>query len=150
MIARKMVFAAAIFATGTAIAALVPVAAHAEDKAAATYAEIEKTFGFVPSYFKVYPAKGVAGAWALTRDFEMKEDTALPVKTRALIGLAVAAQIPCDYCVFADSHTARAAGATEEEIREAVGQAALTRHWSTIVNGMQIDLDAFKAEFAGD
>jgi hypothetical protein len=34
----------------------------------------------------------------------------------------------------------QANGATDEEIREAVAMAAVVRHWSTMLNGMQVDL----------
>ena len=44
---------------------------------------------------------------------------------------------------------AGAAGATGSEIKEAVGQAALTRHWLTILNGLRIDFDHFKAKMGG-
>jgi hypothetical protein len=27
--------------------------------------------------------------------------------------------------------------------------AAMTRHWSTVINGMQIDFETFKSEFGG-
>ena len=45
-------------------------------------------------------------------------------------------------------HTAaaRANGATETEIREAVAMAAISRHWSTVLNGMQADLATFQKE----
>ena len=49
-----------------------------------------------------------------------------------------------------DTMSAREAGATDEEIREAVAMAALTRHWSTILNGMQIDFEGLKREFSGE
>lgn len=126
--------------------------ASAEEPTSAeqTYAEIEATFGFVPTFMKAYPKSGIAGAWALTRDLELSEDTELPPKTKALINIAVAAQIPCRYCLWIDTKTARELGATDEEIAEAVGQAALTRHWSTITNGLQIDFEEFKTEFGGD
>ena len=42
---------------------------------------------------------------------------------------------------------AKAAGATDEEIREAVAIAATERYWSTMLNGLQVDLATFKAEF---
>jgi AhpD family alkylhydroperoxidase len=61
----------------------------------------------------------------------------------------VAAQIPCTYCIYAHAKGAKNAGATDEEIQEAVAMAALTRHWSTVLNGMQIDLEDFKKEMAG-
>ena len=35
-------------------------------------------------------------------------------------------------------------------LAEAVAQAGLTRHWSAILNGLQIDFETFKAEFGGD
>ena len=75
------------------------------------------------------------------------EQAALDAKTRELIALGVAAQIPCSYCVYAHTSKARAKGATEAEIREAVATAATTRQWSTVLNGMQYDLDEFKAEY---
>jgi AhpD family alkylhydroperoxidase len=67
-------------------------------------------------------------------------------KTRELIALGVAAQIPCRYCVYVHDRNARALGATEAEIREAVATAAHVRHWSTVLNGMAYEFDAFKAE----
>ena len=71
---------------------------------------------------------------------------ALDAKTRELIALGVSAQIPCEYCVYAHNKNARAAGATEAEIREAVATAAHVRHWSTVLNGMGYDFDMFKQE----
>ncbi len=114
------------------------------------FEEMESLFGFVPSFFKVYPKHGVAGAWAMTRDLEVSDKTALSPKQKALINIAVAAQIPCRYCVFVDTKTAKSLGATDREIAEAVAQSALTRHWSTVLNGMQVDFEAFKAEFGGE
>lgn len=70
----------------------------------------------------------------------------LDAKTRELIALGVAAQIPCEYCVYVHNKNARAEGATEAEIREAVATAAHVRHWSTVLNGMGYDFDTFKAE----
>ncbi len=140
----KTIIAAAVVAVGTFAA---PVTA--QDTRAEALREVEKAFGFVPSFFQEYPEHGVAGAWILTRDLEVSQDTELSPKVKSLINIAVAAQIPCSYCVFADTQAARAAGATDGEIKEAVAQAALTRHWSTILNGLQIDLDEFKTEFGG-
>ncbi len=62
------------------------------------------------------------------------------------MGLAVASQIPCSYCVYFHTAAAKANGATDEEIREAVAMAAIVRHWSTVLNGMQVDLNSFKTE----
>ena len=55
--------------------------------------------------------------------------------------------IPCAYCVYVHQKNARAAGASESEIREAVATAAHVRHWSTVLNGMGYDFETFKVEF---
>jgi AhpD family alkylhydroperoxidase len=72
----------------------------------------------------------------------------LPAKSKQLIALAVAAQIPCDYCVLAHTKRAKAAGATDEEIKEAVTVAGMVRMWSTMLNGAAYDMQAFRAEMA--
>jgi AhpD family alkylhydroperoxidase len=64
-----------------------------------------------------------------------------------LLQLAVAAQIPCHYCIYFHSASAKAFGATDAEIQEAIAQGAQTRFWSMILQGNQIDLDEFKGEF---
>ena len=60
---------------------------------------------------------------------------ALDAKTKQLIGLGVAAQIPCAYCVYATTKAAKAAGATDAQIKEAIATAALVRFNSTMLNG---------------
>jgi AhpD family alkylhydroperoxidase len=77
------------------------------------------------------------------------EGAKLDAKTRELIALGVAAQIPCAYCVYVHDKKARAQGASESEVREAVATAAHVRHWSTVLNGMGYDFDAFKTEVDG-
>lgn len=114
-----------------------------------TYQDIEAVYGVTPEYMQVYPKQGIAAAWALTKALEV-EPGALDPKVKSLINVAVAAQIPCRYCIWLDTKFARELGATDEEIAEAVAQAGLTRHWSAILNGMQIDFEDFKAEFGGD
>ncbi len=141
---------AALTLAATAILPLPILAADATASAEATYADIEKTLGGVPSFIKLFPKAGVAGAWAELKGVELSEDTALSPKVKSLISLAVAAQIPCNYCVWADTMSARQAGATDEEIAEAVTMAALTRHWSTFFNGMQVDFEEFKKEMGGE
>jgi AhpD family alkylhydroperoxidase len=56
-------------------------------------------------------------------------------KTKQLIALGVAAQIPCAYCVYAHTKMAKAAGATDAQIKEAIATAALVRFNSTMLNG---------------
>ncbi len=133
--------ASAVFALGLAFAPT----ARAQD-AAATYRDIEQTLGSVPTFFKVFPESGIAGAWAEFKSLQLNPKTKINGKTKELIGLAVAAQIPCHYCVYFHTAAAKANGASEDEIREAVAMAAVVRHWSTVLNGMQIDTAVFKKE----
>ena len=60
---------------------------------------------------------------------------ALDGKTKQLIALAVSAQIPCAYCVYATTKAAKAAGATDAQLKEAIATAALVRFNSTMLNG---------------
>ncbi|BCM18818.1 hypothetical protein MJ8_25900 [Mesorhizobium sp. J8] len=125
-----------------------PLLARADDYDAALK-DIQSTMGGVPSFVKQFPKAGLPGAWAEVKAIELSDKTALTPKEKSLISLAVAAQIPCSYCIWSDTENAKHAGATDEEIQEAVAMAALTRHWSTIFNGMQVDFETFKKEMGG-
>jgi AhpD family alkylhydroperoxidase len=126
------------------LAVLTSVAPAAAQDAQATYRDIEQTLGSVPSFFRQMPASAIAGAWAEMKGFQLNPQTALNGKTKELIGLAVAAQIPCQYCIYFHTAVAKANGASDEEIKETVAMAAVVRHWSTVLNGTQVDLGGFK------
>ncbi len=112
----------------------------------AIYDDITKTFGAVPTFITQLPDAGLAGYWQVEKSLELSENSALPPKTKALISLAVAAQIPCQYCIEADTATAKHLGASDAEIGEAVSMAALTRYSSTVLNGLQADPPTFRKE----
>jgi len=114
--------------------------------AASAYRDIERTFGFVPTFLRAFPEEGIAAAWREAKSVHLNPETALPGKTKELIGLAIAAQIPCPQCVSFHTEAAKLNGATDQEIGEAVAMAALTRHWSTVLNGSLIDEAAFRKE----
>src|SRR4029078_13511014 len=80
------------------------------------------------------------------KSLHLNPATALPGKMKELVALAVAAQIPCEYCIYAHTEFAKLNGATEAEISEAVAMGALTRKWSTWLNGIQTDEGKFRAE----
>lgn len=133
-----------------AITSCFAIAANAADPAdtsKATYADIQATFGSVPTFLKAFPAESIAGAWSEMKSLQMNPRTALSGKEKELIGLAVAAQIPCPYCIYAHTESAKANGASDQEIKEAIAMSALTRHWSTFLNGAQIDMEGFKREY---
>jgi AhpD family alkylhydroperoxidase len=138
-----LVTIAGVVAIGT-LGALIEPAAAQDASAAATYRDIEQTLGSVPGFFKQFPEIGIAGAWAEFKSVQLNAKTKLDAKTKELIGLAVASQIPCQYCIYFHTAVAKANGATDEEVREAVAMSAIVRHWSTVLNGMETDLTAFK------
>ena len=138
-IGRILLTAAAALTCGGAIAQ-----APAGNAADQTYRDIEATLGIVPGLFRQFPEAGLPGAWESFKRVQVAEDTALNPKVKQLIGLAVSAQVPCSYCIYFHTEVAKAYGATPEEIKEAVALAAITRHWSTVLNGMSIDMAAFR------
>ena len=138
---KALVIAAAMLALGQ-------TARAAESPAAAAKADIQKTLGFVPQFFLKFPEGMLAGAWEEMKTLQLNPHTALAGRTKELIGLGVAAQIPCHYCIYAHTSFARLNGASDTEIGEAVAMAALTRHWSTYLNGIQTDEAKFRGEIA--
>jgi AhpD family alkylhydroperoxidase len=133
-------------AVALGLVALVPTARAQEATAEAAYRDIERTLGTVPTFFKLFPEVGIAGAWTEFKSLQLNPKTKLDGRTKELIGLAVSSQIPCQYCIYFHTAVAKANGATEEEIREAVAMAAIVRHWSTVLNGMQVDVEGFRRE----
>jgi len=88
-----------------------------------------------PAWMKqTVPEQAVKPLWEEYQAI-MNATGALDGKTKQLIGLGVAAQIPCAYCVYAHTKFAKAAGATDAQIKEAIATAALVRFNSTMLNG---------------
>jgi AhpD family alkylhydroperoxidase len=136
-------------ATALALAAA-PATAQDAMSADDTYAEIEAAMGGVPTFVTQIAKSAVPGFWSLVRDLEFSDKTALDAKTKALISLAVASQIPCQYCVWADTNTLKSLGASDQEIAEAVAMAGLTRFTSTQLYGLQADMETFRKELGGE
>lgn len=114
--------------------------------ASETYKDIENTLGFVPHFFRLFPKDGIPGAWSEFKGLQLNPHTSLTGKQKELIGLGVAAQIPCDYCIYFHRAAATLNGATEIELQEAISLSALTRHWSAIFNSPMIDQSVFRRE----
>jgi AhpD family alkylhydroperoxidase len=114
--------------------------------AATAKQDMQRVLGSVPDFAGRFPPEALAGAWKELRDIEMNPKTSLSSKHKSLIGLAVSSQIPCRFCIASDTEFAKAQGATEREIDEAIAMAAITRHWSTYLNGVQTDMAAFKRD----
>lgn len=138
-------FLAAAFAA-TALAGAADAQTASRKAADDTLRDIQATLGVVPGFFRAFPEAGLPGAWAEFKQVQVAENTLLSPKVKQLIGLAVSAQVPCSYCVYFHTEVAKAYGATPDEIKEAVALAAISRHWSTVLNGMAIDMASFRSE----
>lgn len=108
--------------------------------------EFKDTFGLVPTFARTTTPEGLRMWWNQVRDYQLSDETELSPKVKELIGLGVASQIPCTYCITFHSEAARLNGATETELQEAVYMAGLTRQGSTLLNGAQLDVDTFEKE----
>ena len=117
-----------------------------DDAIAKAKSEIKANFGLYPSLFEIIPDYQVPGMWEYFKTVNSPQN-AIPPKYRELINLAVAAQIPCDYCIFYHTEAAKAFGATEDEVKESIVLASGTRAFSMILQGNGVDLDQFKDEF---
>ncbi len=138
--------------TALALTAVFTAAARAEDKPATpadvARADIAKTLGFVPGFFKAFPEIALPGVWEEMKGLQLNPNTALSGRTKELIGMAVAAQVPCKYCVYAHDEFARLNGASAAEVGEAVAVGGIERHWSAYFYGLQLDETKFRAEIA--
>jgi AhpD family alkylhydroperoxidase len=114
--------------------------------AASARLDIERTLGFVPEFLAKLPEGALPGVWRELKDLKLSAHTSLAAKEKALISLAVASQVPSAVCIVAETEFAKLAGASEREIAEAVGMAAITRNMSTLLNGLQTDEVRFKAD----
>lgn len=68
---------------------------------------------------------------------ECMKDGALDAKTKAIIALAVAHTIPCPYCIDAWTSGALKAGATPEELAEAIQVTASLKAGATLAFHIQ-------------
>jgi AhpD family alkylhydroperoxidase len=134
---------------GAAFALMIPFSASADEALDAAKSEMESALGTVPPFIALLPEGAQAGAWSFMKGSSGNPDGEIPAKYRELIALGVAAQVPCAYCAYAHTAFAKANGATDAEVQEAIAYAAEVRLWSTILNGNQFDLDKFKAEIDG-
>jgi AhpD family alkylhydroperoxidase len=115
--------------------------------AASVLKDAQQSFGFVPEFVRRFPAEALPGAWLSFRNVEMNPASALPGKVKSLLSLAVASQIPCRYCVIADTEFAKLEGASDREIAEAVTMGSIARQYITLVEGLQLDEKAYRRDW---
>jgi AhpD family alkylhydroperoxidase len=95
---------------------------------------------------KRLPALGAAasGAWEAFRAFDQAAlaDGAIPKKYKHLMAIAVAMTTQCSYCIDVHARAARKAGASEEELAEAVFVAAALRAGAAVTHGTHLVQEA--------
>ncbi len=110
-----------------------------------TLKDIKRTLGMVPGFMKALPEDALIHEWPIWKHYTI-ERSEIPEKYRELMGLAIAANIKCPYCLFFHSAMARMAGANDEELAEVAVLAGLTSRWSTILHAQMYDMDEFEKE----
>ncbi len=112
-----------------------------------TLDDIKETIGIVPGFMKALPEDVLMHDWPLWKRYSL-EESEIPGKYRELMGLSVAANIKCPYCLAMHTDMAKAHGATDEEIREVYYLASLTSRWSAMLHAQQYDMEKFQQEGA--
>ena len=128
------------------IAFMIPMTAIAEKpankkKADKEYKELLKKSPFN----KMYPRQ-VAPAAATYFGEWNKLFTEGPIATKEarLVAVSASAAMRCEYCITAQVHLARQAGATEDEIKAAIQIAAEVARFSTLLYGNEFGQDELK------
>jgi len=134
------------FAVIAAFFLMFPFGASSDEALDEARSEMKQALGSVPPFIALLPEGTQAGAWEFMKGSSGNPSGEIPPKYRELIALGVAAQIPCAYCAYAHTAFAKAQGASDAEIREAIAYGAEVRLWSTILNGSQYDLAKWKSE----
>jgi AhpD family alkylhydroperoxidase len=112
----------------------------------AVVAEIDKAFGPGHDYFKRYPAASLPSLWKQLKAVTLNSSGPVSVKDKLLISLAVSSQTPSPSCVKDYTAFAKANGASEAEIQEAVAMAGFIRNASTVLNGSMTDEASWKKD----
>jgi AhpD family alkylhydroperoxidase len=83
-------------------------------------------------------AEGAPDAMAAFRAFDKVAlaEGAIPKKYKELLALAVAITTQCPYCISVHNRAARAAGASDEEVAEAVLVSAAVRAGGAVTHGV--------------
>jgi AhpD family alkylhydroperoxidase len=110
-----------------------------------TLSDIQKSFGIVPGFMKALPHDVLIHDWPLMKKYTLGESR-IPAKHRELVGLAVAANIKCPYCLLFHKNAAKMHGATEEELAEIAFLASYTSRWSSMIHGQHYSYETFAKE----
>ena len=141
----------------TATALLLPLTAMAKDKDAEksekadsaektemTDAEYQEFLAASP-FNKMYPTLvGPASAAYFGEFNRLFSEGAIATKEARLVALSASAAIRCEYCITAQAHLARQAGASDDEIKTAIQIAADVARFSILLYGNEFGQDELK------
>ena len=105
-------------------------------------AEYEKVLEQSP-FNKMYPQFMAKEAADYFKEFNklFTEEGPIAPKEARLAAVAVSAAIRCEYCISAQVHLAKQAGASEEEIKTAIQIAAEIQRFSILLYGNEFGLE---------
>ena len=112
-----------------------------------TLKDIEKSLGIVPGFMKGLPKDVLLHDWPLFKKYVLGESK-IPAKYRELMGLSVAANIKCPYCILFHKSAAQLYGATPEEFAEIAFLASYTSRWSAMIHAQDYPYETFAKETA--
>jgi AhpD family alkylhydroperoxidase len=112
-----------------------------------TLKDIQKSLGIVPGFMKALPEDVLIHDWPLFKKYTLGESK-MPAKYRELIGLAIAANIKCPYCILFHKSAAQLYGATTEEFAEIDFLASYTSRWSSMIHAQNYSYETFAKETA--
>ena len=123
-----------------AVLAIVNIGAIAQD----TKREVKTANPFI----QMHPEVIQPAVEAYYKEVEEKVfNGAIPLKYAQLMALSASVAMKCEYCIPAHTSFAKAAGATEEEIKVAVAIAGDVSLNSAMLYGNQFDMRYFKSMF---
>lgn len=107
--------------------------------------QITETLGTVPAVLDWVPDEMLEAEWRLLRRV-LVDESLIPPRYRALIGVAVAAALRCPSSTALHTALARAQGASDADLAEAVHHAAFVAGWSTRVSGLMVGAAVAEAD----
>ena len=125
------------------LALLVPLTSVA-DQTEMSDKEYEEFLGQSP-FNKMYPKSIAPGAAEYFGTFNsLFSDGPIASKEARLVAVSASAAMRCEYCITAQVHLAKKAGATDDEIKAAIQIAAEVARFSILLYGNEFGQDELK------
>jgi alkylhydroperoxidase/carboxymuconolactone decarboxylase family protein YurZ len=109
------------------------------------YADVKQAFGLVPEFITRIPDSTLEYDWGTIKAL-LFSNTALPIKDKHLMCLAIAASQQDLYCVYFFRGAAFLAGASEDEVNEAGRLAMLIAGFGTLFAATGLTHKEFRTE----